>query len=59
MGCWLVKSQGEAAAVTVVAAAASLARWVNARRRGRRWVSLICAGWIPQDGTFGVSGSLV
>jgi hypothetical protein len=28
MGCWFVKGQGEAAATRVVAAAASLARWV-------------------------------
>jgi hypothetical protein len=33
MGWWFVKGQGEAAAVTVVAAAASLTRWTVARRR--------------------------
>ncbi|MDM3977649.1 hypothetical protein QRB36_26105, partial [Mycobacterium marseillense] len=59
MGCWFVKWQGEAAATTVAAAAASFGPIEFDAASCRRWVSLICAGWLPQDGTFGMSGSLV
>jgi len=57
-----VKGQGEAAPTTVAVGAASFAgRWCSRWRacRCRRVVSLIFAGWIPQDGLFGCSGPLV
>lgn len=49
------RGQGEAAAVTVATAAASV--WPDELPGGvervcRRVVGLIYAGWVPQDGTF-------
>ena len=58
MGGGLSRGQGEAAAATVVAAAASY--WPDESAGGcracrcRRVVSLKYAGWLPQDGTFRV-----
>ena len=56
MGIVLSSGQGEAAAATVVAAAASLwpdeASCLVSSVSCRRDVSLIYAGWLPQDGTF-------
>ncbi len=48
--------------MTVVVDAASVDRvtgLVVASVSHRRVVNLICAGWLPQDGLFGWSGSLV
>src|SRR5258705_13952087 len=55
MGGGLSRGQGEAAAGTVVSAAASSwpgEFWWCRACRCRRVVSLKCAGWLPQDGTF-------
>jgi hypothetical protein len=55
MGSILSRGQGEAAAATVVAAAASFGpdegQWVSSVSMPTR-VSLKCAGWIPQDRGF-------
>jgi len=54
----LVKGQGEAVSMTVVVDTASVPGYCvggggGERVRDRRVVSLICAGWLPQDGRFG------
>jgi hypothetical protein len=58
-----VKRQGEAVPMAVAVGTASdrrTRRWVGDERVGvRRDVSLICAGWLPQDGLFDVSGTAV
>jgi hypothetical protein len=51
----LSSGQGEAVSTTVVVDTASCpdARGGGERVDDRRGVSLICAGWLPQDGLFG------
>ena len=51
-----VKGQGEAVSMTVVVDTASVPGYCvggGERVGDRRVVSLICAGWLPQDGRFG------
>jgi hypothetical protein len=55
----LSSGHGEAVSATVAVDTASLAGWFSGDERVgcRRVVSLIFAGWLPQDGLFGLSGS--
>jgi hypothetical protein len=57
-----VKGQGEAVPMAVAVGTASVAAVVRVggERVGvRRGVSLIFAGWLPQDGLFGMSRTAV
>jgi hypothetical protein len=56
MEAGLSSGQGEAVSMTVVVDTASVSgcAWGGGERvDDRRGVSLICAGWLPQDGLFG------
>ena len=56
MEAGLSSGQGEAVSTAVVVDTASvpgMSHWWWRACRCRRVVSLICAGWLPQDGLFG------